>query len=90
MQEVACLHHQVAQATSIQNVKLIAAKGTKQQGIFAENGSGGVISDTTFRGGKYGIFGGSQQFTAQRLTFDGCKTGVQIIWDGAGFGNPLL
>lgn len=25
--------------------------------------------------------GGNQQFTAQRLTFDGCSTAVQIFWD---------
>ncbi|GAB0145580.1 hypothetical protein EsHS_00006007 [Epichloe bromicola] len=80
-QQVACLHYQVAQATSIQNVELIAAPGSSQRGIFAENGSGGVISDITFRGGKFGIYGGNQQFTAQRLTFDGCATGVQVIWD---------
>lgn len=80
-QQVACLHYQVAQATSIQNVELIAAPGSGQQGIFAENGSGGVISDITFRGGKFGIYGGNQQFTAQRLTFDGCATRVQVIWD---------
>ncbi|KAH0427929.1 exo-1, 3-beta-D-glucanase [Colletotrichum camelliae] len=81
-QDVACIHWQVAQATSIQNAKLIAASGSKNQyGIFAENGSGGVISDITFRGGAFGLYGGEQQFTAQRMTFDGCTTGVQIICD---------
>ncbi|RFU75893.1 pectin lyase fold virulence factor [Trichoderma arundinaceum] len=80
-QQVACLHYQVAQATSLQNMELIAKTNTTQRAIFAENGSGGVISDITFRGGSFGIYGGNQQFTAQRLTFDGCTTGVQIIWD---------
>ncbi|UNI24919.1 hypothetical protein JDV02_010636 [Purpureocillium takamizusanense] len=80
-QKVACLHYQVAQATSIQNVELIAKPGTGQRGIFAENGSGGVMSDITFTGGGYGIYGGNQQFTAQRLTFNGCDVGVQVIWD---------
>jgi hypothetical protein len=80
-QRVACLHYQVAQATSIQNVELIASSGTTQIGIFAENGSGGVISDVVFTGGQFGLYGGNQQFTAQRLTFNGCNTGVQIIWD---------
>lgn len=65
----------------MQDVELIAKPGSDQRGIFAENGSGGVISDITFRGGAHGIFGGSQQFTAQRLTFDGCGIGVQVIWD---------
>ncbi|KAG6001336.1 hypothetical protein E4U21_004434 [Claviceps maximensis] len=80
-QQVACLHYQVAQATSIQNVELIATSGTGQRGIFAENGSGGVMSDITFTGGAFGIYGGNQQFTAQRLTFNGCDVGVQVIWD---------
>jgi hypothetical protein len=80
-QRVVGIHYQVAQATSLQNVELVAGNGTNQIGIFAENGSGGVISDVTFRGGAFGLYGGTQQFTAQRLTFSGCKTGVQIIWD---------
>lgn len=80
-QGVSALHYQVAQATSLQNLELIATKGTKQRGIFAENGSGGVISDITFRGGGFGLYGGNQQFTAQRLKFEGCDVGVQVIWD---------
>ncbi|KLU87180.1 hypothetical protein, variant [Magnaporthiopsis poae ATCC 64411] len=78
---VAGLHYQIAQATSLQNVEIIALPGTAQLGIFAENGSGGVISDVTIRGGKFGLYAGEQQFTAQRLKFIGCDTGVQVIWD---------
>lgn len=78
-QKIACLHYQVAQATSLQNVELIA--GPAQTGMFAENGSGGHISDVTFTGGAFGIYGGTQQFTAQRLQFSGCTIGVQVIWD---------
>ncbi|TPX15620.1 uncharacterized protein E0L32_004318 [Thyridium curvatum] len=78
---VTCLHYQVAQATSLQNVELIAAAGSSQIGMFAENGSGGSISDVTFTGGGIGLKGGSQQFTAQRLKFNGCTVGVQVIWD---------
>lgn len=80
-QKVTCLHYQVAQATSLQNVELVAAAGSSQTGMFAENGSGGQISDVVFRSGATGIYGGSQQFTTQRLSFDGCKSGVQVIWD---------
>jgi hypothetical protein len=76
---LSCLHYQVAQATSLQNVDLVA--GPSHIGMFAENGSGGQMSDVTFIGGLIGIFGGSQQFTAQRLKFLGCSTGVQTIWD---------
>ncbi|KAJ3556896.1 hypothetical protein NPX13_g10039 [Xylaria arbuscula] len=78
---VAALHYQVAQATTLENVELIANSATTQQGIFAENGSGGVMSDITFTGGNFGIYGGSQQFSAARLTFNGCNTAVQLIWD---------
>ncbi|KAI0198590.1 pectate lyase superfamily protein-domain-containing protein [Astrocystis sublimbata] len=78
---VAALHYQVAQATTLENVELIANSATTQQGIYAENGSGGVISDITFTGGNFGIYGGSQQFSASRLTFNGCNTAVQLIWD---------
>ncbi|KAM3501681.1 hypothetical protein MY11210_009307 [Beauveria gryllotalpidicola] len=75
------IHYQVAQATSTQNVELIAKSGTDQIGMFAENGSGGSISDITFTGGGVGLKAGSQQFTAQRLKFDGCDVGIQVIWD---------
>lgn len=72
----------------MQNVEIIATAGTKMRGIFAENGSGGTISDVTFRGGQFGLFGGTQQFTAQRLTFIGCDTGVQVIWDWGWVSSP--
>lgn len=52
---ISCVHYQVAQATSIWNMELIASRGGKQRGMFAENGSGGVMSDITFRGGRYGF-----------------------------------
>ncbi|PZD42548.1 Pectate-lyase-3 domain containing protein [Pyrenophora tritici-repentis] len=78
-QKVACLHYQVAQATSTQNLLLIA--GSSGYGMYAENGSGGQISDVEFQGGTVGLFGGSQQFIAQRLKFSGCTVGVQLIWD---------
>lgn len=75
----ACLHYQIAQATSLQNVELRAGPGSK--GMFAENGSGGQISDVVFKGGDVGIYGGNQQFTAQRLRFEDCTVGVHVIWD---------
>ncbi|KAF2281587.1 pectin lyase-like protein, partial [Westerdykella ornata] len=78
---VCAIHYQVAQATSIQDVELVAKTGTTQQGMYSENGSGGVMSDITFRGGNFGFYGGNQQFTAQRMNFIGCKTAVQLIWD---------
>ena len=47
--------------------------------MYAENGSGEQISEITFSG--IGIKGVNQQLTAQHLTFNGCTTGIQVIWD---------
>ncbi|KAL4805582.1 pectate lyase superfamily protein-domain-containing protein [Aspergillus unguis] len=80
---VCAIHYQVAQATSLHEAELIAKTGTTQQGIFSENGSGGFLSDITFRGGNFGFYGGNQQFSAHRMTFIGCTTAIQIIWDWA-------
>jgi hypothetical protein len=41
VQGVSGVHYQIAQATSMQNVDLIAKTGTNQRGMFTENGSGG-------------------------------------------------
>jgi hypothetical protein len=80
---VAAIHYQVAQATSLQFVDIIAstASGTTQQGMFSENGSGGQMADLTFTGGAFGIWEGNQQFTAQRMTFTNCRTAVYLNWD---------
>jgi hypothetical protein len=77
------LHYQVSQATSLFNVKFICstASDTGTMGIFAENGSGGFMSDLTFEGGKYGIYGGNQQFTAHRLSFNNVQNAIWVIWD---------
>jgi hypothetical protein len=60
---------------------LLLIAGTTGYGIYAENGTGGQISDIKFQGGAVGLFGGSQQFTVQRLKFSGCTVGVKLIWD---------
>ncbi|KAK1750487.1 pectate lyase superfamily protein-domain-containing protein [Echria macrotheca] len=80
---MAALHYQVAQATSLQNIvfKLSSDAGTEQIAIYAENGSGGFMSDLSFIAGKIGIWGGNQQFTAQRLSFINVRTAVEMIWD---------
>lgn len=52
---ICALHYQVAQATSIQYLDLVAKSGTTQQGIYAENGSGGHMSDIVFKGGNFGF-----------------------------------
>ncbi|WPH01345.1 glycoside hydrolase family 55 protein, protein [Acrodontium crateriforme] len=83
---VAGLHWQVAQATSLTNVAVIASRDTssrnKQMGMFTENGSGGFMSDVTLSGGAYGIYGGNQQYTVRDFIIDGqTKACINLIWD---------
>lgn len=56
---VCAIRYQIAQATSLQFVELVATSGTTQQGMFSENGSGGQIADVTFTGGAFGFYGGN-------------------------------
>lgn len=80
------IHWQVAQATSLQNIRFEMIKGgtdNKQQGIFMDNGSGGFMTDLTFNGGNYGAFLGSQQFTTRNLTFNDCNTAIFMNWNWA-------
>ncbi|KIM98550.1 glycoside hydrolase family 55 protein, partial [Oidiodendron maius Zn] len=80
---VAGIHWQVAQATSIQNVKIFMSdpSTSSQVGIWAENGSGGWLDGILFYQGLYGFLGGNQQYTAGNLLFYGCKNGIGLIWD---------
>ena len=78
------IHFQVAQATSLQNIRFEMVKGgtdNKQQGIFQDNGSGGFVADLTFNGGNYGAFLGAQQWTMRNLTFNDCNTAVYMNWN---------
>ena len=80
------IHWQVAQGTSLQNLRFKmptaqAGKNITHVGIFTENGSGGFVSDLTFEGGAIGWRVGSQQYTARGLKFTNCITAVQMIWD---------
>lgn len=76
------VHWQVAQATSITNVHFKAAVGSKAQGMWMENGSGGFFSDLVFEGGIYGIWVGNQQFTSRNITVkDASVAAVYLNWD---------
>lgn len=79
------IHWQVAQATSLQNIVIRMRPKTDtnnaQQGIFAENGSGGFMSDITIDGGKIGATLGSQQFTSRGLTISNSGTAIQMVFD---------
>ncbi|KAF2150729.1 glycoside hydrolase family 55 protein [Myriangium duriaei CBS 260.36] len=77
------IHWQIAQATSLQNIvfNMIKGSGSKQIGIFMDNGSGGFVSDLTFNGGQYGAFFGSQQFTSRNMTFNNVQTAIFMNWN---------
>ncbi|MCJ1436590.1 hypothetical protein MMC27_005970 [Xylographa pallens] len=80
----ACIHWQVAQATSLQNIKFNMVQGgagNKQQGIFMDNGSGGFMTDLTFNGGNIGAFFGNQQFTTRNMTFNNVQTAIYMNWN---------
>lgn len=83
---VHCIHWQVAQATSLQNIVFNMVQGTpgdgnNQQGIFMDNGSGGFLEDLIFYGGGVGFYTGNQQFTCRNLTFYFCETAIYQNWD---------
>lgn len=83
---VHCIHWQVAQATSLQNLVFNMVQGTigdgnQQIGIFMDNGSGGFLEDLIFYGGQVGFFSGNQQFTCRNLTFYYCETAIFQNWD---------
>jgi glucan 1,3-beta-glucosidase len=83
---VSCIHWQVAQATSLQNMVFIMAPatpgdGSQQKGIFMDNGSGGWLEDLIFYGGNTGLFAGNQQFTIVNATFYKCNTAIFQNWD---------
>ncbi|KAF1811435.1 glucan 1,3-beta-glucosidase GLUC78 precursor [Eremomyces bilateralis CBS 781.70] len=80
------IHWQVAQATSLHNIRFEMVKGgadNRQQGIFMDNGSGGWMSDLIFNGGQYGAFLGNQQFTTRNLVFNDCDTAIFMNWNWA-------
>jgi glucan 1,3-beta-glucosidase len=78
-----CIHWQVAQATSLINIRceMSQAPGNSHQGVFMDNGSGGFMSDLEFVGGKYGVFLGNQQFMTRNLKFSNCQTAIFVNWD---------
>lgn len=81
----ACIHWQVAQATSLQNIVFEMNPDTSddnaQKGLYIENGSGGFMSDLTFNGGGMGAYIGSQQYTSRNMTFNNCNTAIHLIWN---------
>ncbi|KAG9121204.1 hypothetical protein FRC07_002937 [Ceratobasidium sp. 392] len=79
------VHWQVSQATSLTNIQfeMSRAPGNNHQGVFIENGSGGFMSDLHFRGGRYGLIVGNQQFTVRNITVEHVQTGIMQLWNWA-------
>lgn len=79
----AAIHWPVAQATLLQGliITMSTASGSNQVGIFCNSGSGGFMGDITFNGGSIGLNVGNQQFESRGLTFNGCQTAINQIWD---------
>ncbi|KAL5430538.1 hypothetical protein PMIN07_007831 [Paraphaeosphaeria minitans] len=77
------IHWPTAQTTSLQNVvfKMAAGNGTKHEGLFIEEGSGGFMNDLVFQGGHYGLNVGNQQFTMRNLSFSNVDTAINQLWD---------
>ncbi|KAJ3501572.1 hypothetical protein NLJ89_g9279 [Agrocybe chaxingu] len=77
------IHWQVAQATSLINIVyyMSDAPNTAHQGIWMENGSGGFMGDMVFNGGKFGIWGGNQQFTVRNITVNNAQTCIYSSWN---------
>ncbi|KAH9934709.1 glycoside hydrolase family 55 protein [Fomitopsis serialis] len=77
------IHWQVSQGTSLYNVvfQMSTASNTAHQGVWMENGSGGMMGDLVFNGGKYGIWAGNQQFTVRNVTMNDCQTAVYMDWN---------
>lgn len=76
------IHWQVAQATSITNVKVTmsTAPGNQHVGLWMENGSGLFFSDLTTEGGKYGLWMGNQQFTVRNFKATNADTAIYLNW----------
>lgn len=77
------IHWPSSQATLIQNCvfKLSPKSEDTHVGIFMEEGSGGMMADLVFYGGKYGARFGNQQYTMRNFTFYNSDTAIDQIWN---------
>jgi len=74
------IHWAVAQATSLRNLKIDVGSG--DMAVFAENGSGGFMSDLDITGGNIGLQIGGQQWTFRNIKVtDTRQVGVAVIWN---------
>lgn len=77
------IHWPSSQATSLQNIvfNMPISDDVAHVGVFMEEGSGGLLTDLTFNGGRTGLSMGNQQYTTKNLVFNGCKTAILQIWN---------
>ncbi|TFK19765.1 glucan 1,3-beta-glucosidase [Coprinopsis marcescibilis] len=80
------VHMSEAPNTAHQGILLLSANTPRINvnavpGIWMENGSGGFMGDLVFNGGRFGIWGGNQQFTVRNLTVNRAKTAVYSLWN---------
>lgn len=77
------LHWPSSQVTSLQNIVFKMSRDYTRGhiGLFVEEGSGGFMTDLVFHGGKIGANFGNQQFTTRNMTFHGCETAINQLWD---------
>jgi len=69
----------VSQATQITNVKFDMPDNSQHTGMaMPEGGSGTMMGNLLFTGGKYGINMNNQQYLIKDTTFDGCNTAIFI------------
>ncbi|GAO17591.1 hypothetical protein UVI_02050750 [Ustilaginoidea virens] len=62
--------------------KIKTSAGFIGLGIFTENGSGGFMSEVVIDGGKYGLYGGNQQYTVNSFLITSQTTScICLIWD---------
>jgi glucan 1,3-beta-glucosidase len=83
LQNLYGVHWPVGQATSIQNCQFLMQQGPQstQQGVWIEDGSGGVMTDLYFQGGQYAMNLGNQQFTMRNITITGAQAAINQNWD---------
>ncbi|KAI1497544.1 glycoside hydrolase family 55 protein [Biscogniauxia marginata] len=82
--EATGIHWPTAQATSLQNIvfRMSSAAGTKHQGLFVESGSGGMLNDLTFYGGRQIWDWG---WTYKSVSVNNCSVGLDMATrDAAG------
>ena len=76
------VHWKVAQATMLVNIHFKMGYGTNNQGMWMEDGSGGIVTDLVFEGGLFGMWVGNQQFTSRNITIrDASVAGIYLNWD---------